>query len=57
MKITIKNYYYIFFNIGHHVLYLLTKFELKIQFVCGEIKKRNIIRGYIGLIRIVGRVI
>jgi hypothetical protein len=34
-----------FFNIGHHVLYPRSKFGLKIQFVHGEIKKRNIIRG------------
>ena len=34
-----------FFSIGHHILYPLTKFELKIQFISGELKKRNIIRG------------
>ena len=35
----------VFFNISRHVLYPLTKFELKIQFISGELKKRNIIRG------------
>jgi hypothetical protein len=38
MKITMKNFN-IFFNIWHHVLYPLTKFELKIQFIRGETKK------------------
>jgi len=42
-----------FFNIGHHVPYHLTNFALEIQVVCAETKKRNIIRGYIGLIGIV----
>jgi len=39
MKITMKISLMYFFNIGHHVLYPLTKFELKIQFISGEIKK------------------
>jgi len=45
-----------FFNIGHHVLCPLKKFKLKIQFVQRETKKINIIRVYIGLIEIDGRV-
>ena len=39
MKITMKISLMYFFNIGHHVLYPLTKFELKIQFVHIETKK------------------
>jgi len=33
-----------FFNIGHHVLYPLTKFELQIQRIHGEIKRSNLSR-------------
>ena len=34
-----------FFNIGHHVLYPVIKFELKIQLVCGETKKEKYHQG------------
>ena len=51
MKITKKNS--VFLNKWHHVLHHLTKFELKIQFVRAEIKKRYY-QGQIGLTRIVG---
>jgi hypothetical protein len=41
MKITTKNPS-INSNIGHHVLYMLTKFELKIQPTHEETKSKNL---------------
>jgi hypothetical protein len=35
-----ENFLIYFFKIGHHVLYPLIKFELKIQFVRGEQKRK-----------------
>jgi len=41
----------VFFNKRHHVLYPLTKSELKIQFVRVERKKREISIGPIEIVR------
>jgi hypothetical protein len=45
MKINHQKFIMHFSSIGHHIVGHIAKFEVKIPFVRGEIKKRNFSRG------------